>query len=159
MTAITPAQFRANFPEFNNQTRYPTGLIQFWMDWSYLMLNANRFKPEATLNMAAQLFTAHNLVIERLAQDQALLAANAQAGAGGRNSGPIASKSVDKTAVAYDNAIANDPSAGYWNQTSYGARLWQLIRMFGAGPYQSGACGGFLLGNIAGWPGFWPGWA
>ena len=153
MAQITPAQMRQNFPEFANQVRFPTGMIQFWLNWSYLMLNAQRFKT--SLDMAAQLFTAHNLSIERRAMDEATVAGAANSGTVGINSGPVNSKSVDKVSVGYDPGAVNDPDAGFWNLTIYGARLWQLIQMFGAGPVQIGAyCGQPWIGS---WP--WPGWS
>ena len=156
MAQITPAQMRQNFPEFANQTRFPTGLIQFWLNWSYLMLNACRFG--AALDMAAQLMAAHNIAIERSNMDQAAIAAANNAGSIGGNVGVVNSKSVDKVSVAYDAAIAADPNAGYWNLTNYGLRLWQLIQMFGAGPVQIGAGGPLIWYNLVAWPGFWGGW-
>ena len=153
MALITPSQMRANFPEFSNQVRFPTGLIQFWLDWSYLMLNSSRFG--SALNMAAQLMAAHNISIERSNMDQGTIGAGNNSGSVGQNVGAVNSKSVDKVSVGYDVSIASDPTAGYWNLTNYGLRLWQLIKMFGAGPIQLGAGGPLVWFNQVAWPGFY----
>ncbi|HEY5084246.1 MAG TPA: DUF4054 domain-containing protein [Rhizomicrobium sp.] len=154
MAQITPAQLRANFPEFANQSRYPTGLIQFWLTWAYSMLNASRFST--MLDSYAQLFAAHNIAIERRAMDEAQVANNAQSGTVGLTTGPMSAKSVDKVSVSYDTAASLDPDAGHWNLTIYGTRMWEGIKMFGAGPVQIGA-GPFFL-YYAGMPVWWGGW-
>ena len=155
MAQITPAQFRVNVPEFSNNLRFPTGLIQFWLTWAYNMLNATRFG--IMLDPAAQLFAAHNIAIERRAMDEGIISANAQNGTPGLTTGPMSAKSVDKVSVSYDTAAAIDPAAAQWNLTIYGTRLWNMIEMFGAGPYQAGGCGPlpWLIVNAPGW---WPGW-
>lgn len=152
---ITPTQMRTDFTEFASTSRYPDSLLQFWLNWSYLMLNTSRFKPQATLDMAAELFAAHNVSVERTAMDQAAIASAAGTGMVGFNSGPVNSKSVDKVSVGFDPSVVTDPDAGFWNLTIYGARLWQLIKMFGAGPVQIGAWG--ALPWLQYYP--WPGWS
>lgn len=151
---ITPAQLRANFPEFANQSRYPTGLIQFWLTWAYNMLNARRFG--IMLDSYAQLFAAHNISLERQAMDAALVASKAQSGTVGLTIGPTSQKSVDKVSISYDTGAWLSPDAGHWNLTIYGIRLWEGIQMFGAGPVQIGAGGFFLF--YAGMPVWWSGW-
>lgn len=155
--AVTAAQFRQNFSEFGNQSRFPTGFIQFWLNWSYQQLNACRFG--SALDMAAQLWAAHNLAIERTAMDQGVIAANNNQGSVGGQVGVVNNKSVDKVSVGFDVSSFVDPDSGYWGSTIYGARFWQLMMMAGAGPVQIGACGPiFTYNQLQGWPGWWNGW-
>lgn len=155
-TPVTVATMRRNFPEFGDATRYPTGQIQFWLDFAYTMLNAGRWRN--TLDMAAQLYAAHNVVLERRAIDEAALGK-----APGGTTGPVSSKSVDKVSVAYAVSDATAADASHWNLTIYGTRLWRMIRLFGMGPvYVGGAatqgCGGWFFG-VGAWAGppYWPG--
>jgi hypothetical protein len=158
MAQITPAQLRANFPEFANQSRFPSGLIQFWLTWAYNMLTPASQRWGNMLDSAAQLFAAHNIALERRAMDEATVANNAQSGTVGLTSGPMSAKSVDKVSASYDTAASLDPAAGHWNLTIYGTRLWNLIQMFGAGPIQIGACPAPWITFFAGIPAWWPGW-
>jgi len=152
---ITVAAMRRNFPEFTSATQYPNGQIQFWLDFAYTMLNAGRWGQ--TLDMAAQLYAAHNVVLERRAIDEAGLGKPP-----GVTTGPVASKSVDKVSVAYSVSEGTATDASHWNLTIYGTRLWRLIKMFGMGPVYVGgtACGGGFFN--AGWPWagppYWSGW-
>jgi|SRR5580692_9838241 hypothetical protein len=157
MAQITPTQFRTNFPEFADQSRFPTGLLQFWLDLAYSFLPPARWMRQ--LDYGAQLFAAHNIAIERRAMDEAQVAVNAQTGTVGLSFGPMSAKSVDKVSVSYDTAAAVSPDAGHWNLTIYGQRLWQLIQMFGAGPVQFGvSIYGPYIQWLAGVPIWWLGW-
>jgi Protein of unknown function (DUF4054) len=153
----TPATLRQGFPEFKNVQQYPDELIQYWLNWAYLLLNKGRWGK--MYDNAATLFAAHNIVEEARAMREA--------GKGiipGYATGAVSSKSVDKVAVSYDTALVSEKDAGDWNQTIYGRRLYRLIRMFGAGPVQVGV--GYVppwvlgLDGSGAWPGPppWPGW-
>lgn len=158
MTQITPAQLRTNFPEFGSTTRFPTGQIQFWLTFAYGMLNPVRWG--AQLDMAAQLYAAHNIVLERQALDQANVNNSLNSGAPGVASGPISAKGVDKNSVSYSVDTTATPGEGDLNYTIYGQRLARLIRIFGMGPvYVNGPSFApwFNSGAWAG-PPFWPGW-
>lgn len=59
------------------------------------------------------------------------------AGAGGAASlGTVSGKSVDGASISYDTGSAVEQGAGFWNITSYGRELYQLLRVFGAGAIQ-----------------------
>lgn len=153
MALITPTQMRADFPEFGNATRYPPGAMQFWLNFAYAMLNARRWGDQ--LNIAAELYAAHNIVLERRALDEAQLGATP-----GQTTGPINSKSVDKVSVAYSVSDATEMDAGHWNLTIYGTRFYHMMRLFGMGPLYVGGqgCEGFFGGWPWAGPPFWPGW-
>lgn len=125
---ITHDQFVAAFPEFANTTIYPITQFDFWASQAYLQLNACRFGT--SLDLGAMLFVAHNIVLSA----QAVKAAATGGGTVAGTSGLVASKSVDKVSVSYDNATATTAGAGLWNATVYGQRLYAMMRAFGVGP-------------------------
>lgn len=147
---VTAAQLRTDFPEFADTTLYPDSGINFWLNIAGNMLNASRFGN--LLDVGTELFTAHNIVLERQAQAAALNGAPP-----GIQQGPISSKGVDKVSISYDTQAAIELEAGHWNLTVYGTRFIKLARMFGAGPVQIGAgCGGGPLDSVNAWAGPWP---
>jgi len=125
----TIAQFRAAFPEFASEVNYPDPQIQFWLDVAAKLLNVDRWYD--LIDQGYMLFSAHHLVIARCDQ----LAAYS-GGMPGAIQGAVASKSVDKVSVSYQNDTAMYQDAGFWNLTTYGLQYWNLVRMVGAGGIQ-----------------------
>ncbi|MGO8908082.1 MAG: DUF4054 domain-containing protein [Bradyrhizobium sp.] len=125
MTA-TPATFVAMFPEFANSTTYPTVGIQAWLNEAYNQLNAYRFG--ASLDLAAMLWTAHNIVLG--ARAAAMAASNGNVG---EAAGPVQQKSVGQVSVNYDTQAAALEGAGIYATTSYGQRFWKMAQAFAAG--------------------------
>jgi hypothetical protein len=142
---ILAAQFRIDYPEFADITVYPDSAVTFSLTFAYSMLNAAVWGSQ--LDIAAELYAAHNLAIEKRAQ---LEAANGEVP--GTTTGPINSKSVDKVSVGFDVGSAVNEGAGHWNLTIYGTRLYRLIRMFGVGPIFIGI-GAVPVGSGLAWPG------
>ena len=120
--------FIAAFPEFANQSKYPPAGILFWIAQAGIQLNARRFG--ASLTLATMLFTAHNTVLG--AQNAA--AAATAFGIPGQASGPLQSKAVGPVSASYDTEAVAVAGAGFWNQTSYGQRYWQLAQAYCSGP-------------------------
>lgn len=129
---MTPAEFRAAFPEFSNTTTYPDSAITFWSGLATKLLRPERWQD--ILDEGVMLFTAHNLSLERMAQ-----AGGAAGGAPGLNGGIVASKSIDKLSISYNASIGIDPGDGHWALTTYGTRFLWLMRMAGTGGTQYGA--------------------
>ncbi|MGN5479517.1 DUF4054 domain-containing protein [Cupriavidus basilensis] len=123
------AQFRKDFPEFADTTRYPDSQVSFWLNVSVSMVNPQRWGELTDLGI--ELCTAHNLVLG--AKD---VQAAAVGGILGQASGPLASKSVDKVSASYDTGAATIDDAGAWNLTGYGVRYLTLARLMGAGGLQ-----------------------
>lgn len=121
------ATFVAAFTEFANTDNYPQTMVEFWLAQAPSQLNADRLK--AAYPLAVALFAAHNLALERIAMRTAALG-----GAPGSSTGVTSSKSVDGVSVSYDNNIGTSPNAGHWDLTTYGRRLWKLIKAAGGGP-------------------------
>lgn len=142
---VTPAVFKGHYPEFLCPETYPVPQVQFWLDTAYSMLNANRWGRQ--LDMAAELYAAHNLALEARAQKTA-----ENGGIPGEATGVLNSKSVDKVSAGYDTSTATEQGAGHWNLTVYGTRFIRLAKMFGAGPIQVGI-GAVPPGSGLAWPG------
>lgn len=126
---FTIAQFRASFPEFADDVRYPNNIITLWSDLAIKFVDCERW-GECYI-MGVSLYTAHSLV---LATDSALAA---QIGGlpGGRG-GAISSKSVGSASVSFDTSDSSEANAGHWNQTQYGRQYIHLVQLIGQGCYQ-----------------------
>jgi hypothetical protein len=159
---VTPATFIQDFPEFGNQSAYPPAVIAYYLALANILLNPVFWggpspnalpqgtpvsPPQAMIDFAAELFVAHNLVLEYAAQRAA-----ATGGLPGTQTGPVASKGVGPISVSYDNGAAafEAGNAGDYTLTTYGQRLWRMIQMAGAGPIQLG------LGVAPPWSAFTP---
>ena len=125
----TVSDFRRDFPQFSDDTKYPDAVIEFRLNLADMLIGGS-----AMGNMfpyLAELFVAHYMVL-----NAADTAAGALGGAGGATSGVVASKSVDKVSVSYDNSATLNADAGFWNFSRYGAEFWQLLMLFGYGGVQ-----------------------
>ncbi|ATM96195.1 Uncharacterised protein [Yersinia frederiksenii] len=125
----TPAQFRTDFPQFENEARYTNTAIQFRLSLADNLLDENLLGN--MFPYLVELFVAHYMTLQAKDMQSAALG-----GASGATSGVAASKSVDKVSVSYDNSATLNPDAGFWNFTRYGAEFYQIILMFGAGGRQ-----------------------
>lgn len=131
---VTYDSFVTAFPEFKDQTAYPPDTVNFWIGEAPNMLNACRFGK--AYDLAVMLFVAHNLVLG--ARDQSTTNGG---GIPGQVTGPATSKTVGKVSYSQDVGAVTIPGAGDWNATSYGIRLYRMIRAFGAGPVYVGGRG------------------
>ena len=139
---ITLATFRQDYPEFASVALYQNSAVAYWTTVAGLLLRTERWgvgstaataPPTTVLDVATELFVAHNLAIEKMAQDAAK-----RGGTPGVSQGPVSSKSVGGVSISYDTTAGIDKDAGHWNLTTYGTRLHWLMLMFGAGPVQVG---------------------
>jgi hypothetical protein len=120
MTIDVPG-FRAAFPVFADTTKFSDSEVTFWLNQAYATYTIDTFG--AQLDMAAMLFTAHFIVLS--ARDQALVALG---GIPGAPPGIASSKSVGPASISYDLNLTSSAGAGIWNATSYGQRLYAIIR-------------------------------
>ena len=123
------ATFRQQFPEFSDTTAYPGDTIDLHLAVGALSLDAGVWGDLHDRGLG--LFVAHNLAIDAQNQAQSLVG-----GVPGKVSGPQTSKSVDKVSASYDVGAVTYEGAAFWNLTSYGVRLYQLVRLVGAGGRQ-----------------------
>jgi len=121
--------FRTAFPEFSDTGIYRDGQINFYSGIALKLLNADRWAD--MLDEATQLFVAHHLA---LGDREARTAETG--GIAGKVAGQQTSKTADKLSASYDVAAVSLENGGYWNATSYGIRLLQFARWFGAGGIQ-----------------------
>ena len=126
----TAEQFRSDFPQFADSTKFPDTQINFRLGLADILLS-EKLTGVKLFPYFAELFVAHYLTL--YAADSSAEAVGAASGATG---GVVASKSVDKVSVSYDTGSTLNPAAGFWNYTRYGAEFWQLLSMFGMGGRQ-----------------------
>lgn len=123
------SDFRRDFPQLSDETRYPNTVIQFRLNLADTLIDGSAMGD--MFPYLAELFVAHYMVL--YAADTA---AGALGGAGGSTSGVVTSKSVDKVSVSYDNSSTLNADAGFWNFSRYGAEFWQMLQLFGYGGIQ-----------------------
>ncbi len=123
------SDFRRDFPQFSDDTKYPDAVIEFRLNLADMLIDGSTMGN--IFPYLAELFVAHYMVL-----NAADTAAGALGGAGGTTSGVVASKSVDKVSVSYDNSATLNADAGFWNFSRYGAEFWQLLMLFGYGGIQ-----------------------
>lgn len=123
------AQFRLDFPEFADVSRFPDSALNFWAGIGEKLISSDRFGD--LYSQALNLFTAHNIT---LAAGNVLTAASG--GLPGSGSGIVSSKAVGSVSVSYDTGAAMMTNAGHWNQTVYGRQYIQLVRLMATGCVQ-----------------------
>ncbi|CDL79923.1 DUF4054 domain-containing protein [Xenorhabdus cabanillasii] len=122
-------QFRTDFPQFTDTTKFPDTQIQFRLDLADKQLDENRLG--GMFSYLVELMVAHYMAL--LAADSRSVA---RGGVGGTNSGVLSSKSVDKVSASYDTGVTLNPDAGFWNNTRYGSEFYALLLTFGVGGIQ-----------------------
>ena len=119
--AFSIETFRANFPEFSDETKYPDSIITFWSGIAEKRLN---FIKWGTLrDEGLQLYTAHHVVLAAIN-----VADVAVGGDPGKATSIISSQSVGGVSVSVDTNSSLETDAGYWNETMYGKMFYRLIR-------------------------------
>jgi hypothetical protein len=144
MTVSVPS-FRSDFPEFSNSGIYADSAVTFWLN-----LGVQLFDPavwSTLVDMATELFIAHNLVLEQQAGNSVN-----NGGVPGINSGPLSSKSVSKVSASYDSGASTLEGWGNFNLTVYGTRLATFMQMAGQGGIQTGSWDGSDNVTTAGFP-------
>jgi hypothetical protein len=128
--AVTVSDFRTNFPEFGDVTRYPDAQVTFWLGYADKLLY-DECRWSDMRDFGIQLVAAHQLALWRRSMDAA-----SAGGAPGGTAGAVASKAVGGVSVSYDTGAALLQDGGYWNLTTYGIQFWQLAMLVGTGGFQ-----------------------
>lgn len=123
------AQFRSDFPEFTDTSKYPDSAVNLWLSLGEKTLAPDRWCDY--LDLGLELFIAHNLAIAAGNQLAATVG-----GTPGQVKGPLTSKSVDKVSAGYDTGAVALQDGGFFNLTTYGIQYLQLARMVGTGGIQ-----------------------
>ena len=129
--ALNIAEFRALFPQFSSELKYPTVTLnaQYAAAGNYMSQTDSVYGGMAgdALSYALQLLTCHLLVISEKA-------------AGGEPAGFITAASEGDVSVS----IAPPPMASGWRawlaSTTYGVQLWGLLA--------AKTAGGFAIGGL-----------
>ncbi len=121
------SDFVSAFPEFSNEAVFTVSTINFWIPQAYGQLNAYRFGVQ--IDLAAMLFVAHNVVLSA----REVATANV-GGIPGQVTGPVTSKTVGPVSIAYGGQTSLE-KGGAWNGTTYGQRLYKMMKAYGVGPF------------------------
>lgn len=127
--AVTVPSFRQMFQEFEDPGVYRDLDINTYLALSAQLINPARFGR--VTDFAVMLFVAHNLVIDARNRLKSLAG-----GIPGSVVGPTVSSTVGPISTTYDVTSTSIENEGFWGNTTYGKRLFQLIRNAGAGPVQ-----------------------
>lgn len=122
-------QFRTDYPEFANETRYPDPIISRALRQADAILDQN-IQGSQFVELA-ELCAAHYTEL-----GGKTLATSAAGGVSTAGGGVLTSKSVDKVSASYDVSGIVDPDAGFWNNTSFGREFFWWWSMYGAGGRQ-----------------------
>lgn len=126
MADISIPQFRADYPEFSDTSRYTDSSVQGWITVASAMLDPVRWG--SMLDLGEELFVAHHLVLADYSAKEAALGNTP-----GYVKGPLVSKSVGPVSMSYGQGLTLE-NAGHWNLSTYGIQFRTMMRMFGAGP-------------------------
>jgi hypothetical protein len=157
--AVTISQFLSDIPELDTSNvtdpalvQIPKSAIQYWLNIALAMVNVDRWggPTSVTYIMGVEMFTAHNVVLEALAQRDMDMA-----GIPGIAVGAVAGKSSGDVQISYDTASVLEMDGGHWNYSIFGKRFLHAARMFGAGGLQIGTPGCSPALNGPGWSGIW----
>lgn len=127
---LTVAQFRTDFSEFADVSKYPDSLVTLWLTVA-LSLVGNTDRWGTLLWTAQELVTAHYLVLA--ARDRAAAVSGATPGT---VQGLVTAEAAADLSTSYDVEALLLENAGLWNQTTYGQRYFSLSRLAGAGGIQ-----------------------
>ena len=118
--------FRSAYPEFDS-LQYPDAAVLVRLKLAEKFFSEERWPDEDVRAHCVGLYAAHFLAAH---------GSRAAGGEGGGATGVVASKSVDGASVSYDTSATTEEGAGFWNATTYGRELYQILRVFGAGAVQ-----------------------
>jgi hypothetical protein len=121
-------QFTAMFPEFADSTVYARDSVELWLQGADEAFSGSARRFGSRYALANMLFAAHYLALNRRNLD-----ALASGGEAGAVIGPTQSASVGPISVSYAVSSYTNNRAGWWNLTTYGIQLYQMMRMAAAG--------------------------
>ena len=123
------ADFRTQFPEFADTTKYPDPLIQFWADFADSRLNELIWGDQRIYGL--KLFTAHQIVLAIVDQE------DAEAGSiPGQGTAIVSSESAGGVSIGIDTSASIESEGGHWNETRYGRQYLRMARMLAMGGHQ-----------------------
>lgn len=119
---VTPALFRAAFPEFSSATDYTDALVQRFitMAEAYCSTKNFRVKP-ATRVLLIELMTAHLITLNNIDPT------THQSTGSGSVSGFETSATVGSVSVSLQAPVAKNAFQTWINSTGYGQQYWALL--------------------------------
>lgn len=125
------AQFRLDFPQFSDETKYTDSMCTFWSELAEENLSVDVFPPK-TYKSLVELYTAHHIVLQ-----YADVFTSNIGGLPIGQAGAITGKDQGTVNYTFDGASAAIQNGGEFNVTEYGRQYLQLRNIY--------AKGGFLI--------------
>ena len=125
------AQFRLDFPQFSNETKYTDSMCEFWSELGEAVNSKDVF-PAAVYDKLIELYTAHHISLQ-----QKDIFTSAVGGSPVGDAGAMTQKTQGGVTYAFDGATSSIAGGGQFNATEYGRQYLQLRNIY--------AKGGFLL--------------
>lgn len=129
MSELSVDQFRAAFPSFC-AAEFPDAAVSARLKIADKFFSEDVWDDDDVRVLVMGLYTAHFLTA------YGSQSAGGTGTSGGTGTGIVSSKGVDGASVSYDTSSSSESNAGFWNASSYGRELWQLMRVFGCGAVQ-----------------------
>ena len=126
MAVFLISDFRASFPEFADDVKYPDSTITFWSKFGDKFLKVTRWADIRTEGL--YLWTAHQLVLATISKS-----ASTMGQVPGKSAGVVTSESVGGVSYSADIHSSMELDAGHWNETTYGRQFIRLSRIVGMG--------------------------
>lgn len=137
--------FIAAFPAFASA---PAASVAYWSEQAAMITAPFEECLGDRYQFATWLVTAHHLVLAGLGTGaEAQMAAQGMAGF----------KSIKSGTLSLDRGDNYSAGAGEWGATSYGLRVWPMLKACVAGPRVTGT-GSLVGGRFNGYAGLLPGW-
>lgn len=125
------AQFRLDFPQFSDDTKYTDSMCTFWSKRGESVNSPDVF-PSDVYKELIELYTAHYIVL----QYKDIFTSNI-GGIPMGESGAMSEKDQGKVRYQFDTSGAAAVNGGQFNMTEYGRQYLQLRNIY--------AKGGFLI--------------
>lgn len=124
--------FRTLFPEFSDKDAFPDIIVIAKAELANRRINPVRWRNLS--DYGRSLMVAHYLALWKFTQLQNKVGPDGKitiTAVPGMSSGRTASKTVGALSVSYDTTLGSLADAGFWNLTTYGQEVWQMIGLIG----------------------------
>lgn len=119
---VTPALFRAAFPEFSSATDYTDALVQRFITMAEAYCSTKNFRVKPTTRiLLIELMTAHLITLNNIDPT------THQSTGSGSVSGFETSATVGSVSVSLQAPVAKNAFQTWINSTGYGQQYWALL--------------------------------
>lgn len=122
-------QFRLDFPQFSDETKYTDSMCAFWSELGE-SVNSPEVFPDEVYTKLIELYTAHHIVLQY--KD---IFTSGVGGVPVGDAGAMTEKSQGDVSYTFDGASASIANGGQFNVTEYGRQYLQLRNIYAKGGF------------------------